>query len=154
MYYDLNANDEQAQSNSHRIKIIQFKLISSMQSIEDLAPDINDARFISPLNNFTYSDEKFKEFYGIMIGLNQMSYNIVILLSNTTFESLKEYEILSVYIASCKPAVNIIFVIGCKFKNNAADYLATALINIQILFCNNSPDNGRSKNIFFRIAHF
>ena len=60
MYYDLNANDEQAQSNSHRIKIIQFKLISSMQSIEDLAPDINDARFISPFNNFTYSDEKFK----------------------------------------------------------------------------------------------
>ena len=31
-----------------------------MQSIEDLAPDTNDA---SPLNNFTYSDESLKKYF-------------------------------------------------------------------------------------------
>ena len=58
---------------------------------------MNDKRFTDAIEN-PFVKNFFKGmFYGIIIGLGQKSYSVIIHLSNTTFKSLKDYNVLSVY---------------------------------------------------------
>ena len=149
---DLNATKDQVQLN-HTIRVAQFELISITQSIKDYISlahyaymSLYDTRFFNPFEDFTFNNRNFQEiFNGITLELYQTLYNVTILLSDTTFTNLKNYQVLLVYVASCSNSVeNLITIIGCTFENNSA-YQVNALVDISLLPCRTMLESGRNK---------
>ena len=149
VYNDLDTANEQVQLTYH-VRIIRFDLLSKVESIKDLVSHyyiLNDTRLFDLLVDSIFNSADGDD--GIIVGLQQTSYNITILLINTNFSNLINYIVLSIYLTSSSTAVeNLISIINCNFKNNNSGYQVKALVGIQIFAHYISSVSERNRIVF------
>ena len=99
------------------------------------------------LDDVTISDSQRNEFYpnkfgnsitAITISLLQNNYNVSVTLSNSVFDELSDYEIVTINVENCNNIIkNTVSITRCKFKNNTSSLLIS-LIHINIVACSSN----------------